>query len=237
KEIDLAVHSLKDLPTGLPKGLCLAAFPKRRDTRDVLISRGRFSLSSLPRGASVGTGSPRRKRQLLLARPDLNLRDIRGNIDTRMAKVLRRKEVDAVVVARAGLLRLGKYLKYARPISSRVMLPAIGQAALGIEARRSDREVLALTRFLNDARTEKEVLAERSFLKTLGGGCRVPAGIYSKVQGARLSLKATVFSTKGNGFVTDEASGPAAHFRELGVKLARRLLKKGAAKFMKEARQ
>lgn len=236
-EIDIAVHSLKDLPTELPRGLCLAAFPKRLDAADVLISRKRFGLSSLPRGASVGTGSPRRKRQLLLARPDLKLVDIRGNLDTRIAKVLKQKRYDAVVVARAGLLRLRKYLKYASPLSPRAVLPAVGQAALGIQARSEDSEVLRLTRFLNDARTQKEVLAERSFLKKLMGGCRVPAGIHSKVRGARLYLKAAVFSTKGKSFVRGEISGPAGRYGELGAALAKRLLKKGAGKFVKEARE
>ncbi len=236
-EIDLAVHSLKDLPTELPKGLCLAAFPKRLDPADVLISRKGFGLSSLPRGASVGTGSPRRKRQLLLARPDLKVIDIRGNLDTRIAKVLKERRYDAVVVARAGLLRLQKYLKYASSLSPSVVLPAVGQAALGLEVRASDKEVIRLTQFLNDPNTQKEVLAERSFLKKLMGGCRVPAGIHSKVRHACLYLKAAVFSTNGTSFVVDEISGPAGRYRELGAELAKRLLKKGAGKFVKEARE
>jgi hydroxymethylbilane synthase len=235
-EIDLAVHSLKDLPTELSKGLCLAAIPKRLDPRDVIVSRGRYSLLSLPKGALVGTGSPRRKRQMLLARPDLRLVDIRGNLDTRVAKVLREKKLDAVVVARAGLMRLNKYLRYACPLSPRIVLPAVGQAALGIQARSGDRDILRLAAFLNHEATRREALAERGFLRAIEGGCRVPAGIYSKIRNGRLYLKAAVFSALGKGFAADALSGPAARSERLGERLAKRLLKKGAAGFVKEAR-
>jgi hydroxymethylbilane synthase len=236
-EIDLAVHSLKDLPTELPRGLCLAAIPKRLDARDVIVSRGRYGLSSLPKGARVGTGSPRRKQQILLARPDLRLVDIRGNLDTRVAKALKKKELDAVVVARAGLLRLKKYLRYASALSARAVLPPVGQAALGIQARSGDRDTLRLAAFLNHEKTRRAVIAERTFLRAIEGGCRVPAGIFSRIRNGRLYLKAAVFSVIGKGVVGDALSGPAAQCEALGARLARRLLKKGAAKFVNEARR
>ena len=237
KEIDIAVHSLKDLPTILPRGLVLAAFPKRLDPGDVLISKKRFSLATLPKGASVGTGSPRRKRQLNLLRPDLKIREIRGNLDTRVSKVIKEKKYDAIVVARAGLLRLKKYLKYACPIPVEKILPAVGQAALGIEARKDDKRVLSIVKSLNDARTEREVLAERHFLNVLQGGCRVPVGIHSKIRKKRLYLKAAVFSVKSDAFIRAGLSGPVKNYKKTAGSLARRLLEKGAKKFLKEARQ
>ncbi len=236
QEIDMAVHSLKDLPTQLPNGLTLAAFPKRLDARDVLISLHRHTLASLPKGARVGTGSPRRQRQLLHLRPDLKVIDLRGNLDTRIAKVIHEKKLDAAVVAHAGLLRLKKYLKYAVPISSREMLPAVGQAALGIEVRIGDERMLRLAKALNHPQTEQAVLAERSFLKVLQGGCRVPVGISSKKSGGKLHLRAAVFSIQTEDFLTDEITGPAKSYKTLAETLARRLLKKGASKFLKEAR-
>lgn len=237
KEVDVAVHSLKDLPTDLPKGLCLAAFPRRLDPGDVLISGHRYTLKTLPKHATVATGSPRRKRQLEFARPDLKLSDIRGNLDTRVQKVLREKKYDAVVVAKAGLLRLKKYLRYASPISTAKLMPAVGQAALGIEARRNDREILRMLRTLNHAETEVKVRAERSFLKTLGGGCRVPVGIRSVLKKRAIHLEASVFSTRSATYLHDRITGPASRSDRLAKLLARKLLKKGAAKFLKEARR
>ncbi len=236
KKIDIAVHSLKDLPTDLPERLCLAAFPKRRDTRDVLISKNRFSLKTLPPGAVVGTGSPRRKRQLLRTRPDLKLVDIRGNLDTRVSKVLTEKKVDAIVVARAGLLRVRKYLTYACAITPEVLLPAVGQGALGIEARSDDSQVLRILKKLNHPPTEKKALAERSLLKHLQGGCRVPLGVHSVIRGNKIVLKAAVFSVKTNGFVDGKITRPIDRYENAGKLLAKLLIKKGAAKFLKEAR-
>ncbi len=236
KEIDLAVHSLKDLPTDLPKGLTLAGFPKRLDPSDVLISKKRFNLRSLPKGAVVGTSSPRRKHQLRLVRPDLNIRDIRGNLDTRVSKVLQEKKYDAILVAKAGLLRLKKYLRYASPISPKQLLPAVGQAALGIEVRRDDRMILKMVKRLNHRSTEKEVLAERVFLKTLHGGCRVPVGIYSKIHGNRITLHGAVFSVRNDRVIKETAVGPKNHYQKVAKSLAYKLLKKGAKSLLIEAR-
>ncbi|MBI4352638.1 MAG: hydroxymethylbilane synthase [Candidatus Omnitrophica bacterium] len=235
-EIDLAVHSLKDVPAELPKGLILAAFPKRLDRRDVLISRRAWTLETLPPGARVGTGSPRRKRQLALARPDVELCDVRGNLDTRAAKVLKKKDLDAIVVAHAGLLRIRKYIRYARLLPVRTILPAAGQGALGLEVRADDERILKAAKTLNDPATEKEVSAERCLLSALQGGCRVPVGIDSRARGGKLYLKASVFSPDTPDYVTGEILGEAEDFRNLAEKLALDLLKRGAARFMEEAR-
>ena len=236
KEVDIAVHSLKDLTTELPPGLRLAAFPKRLASEDVLITRKGFSLKTLPQGSRVGTGSPRRKSQLKNLRPDLRLIDMRGNLDTRVNQVLREKKLDAIVVAQAGILRLKKYGKYARPIPSEKMLPAVGQGALGIEIRKNDAETFKIVKKLNDAATEKIVTAERNFLKTLRGGCRVPVGIHSGIRKNKMYLKAAVFSVKTSDFLSGELSTPVQKYREAGKILAQQLLRKGAGKFLKEAR-
>ncbi len=236
KKVDIAVHSLKDLPTDLPAGLFLAAFPKRLDVCDVLISRNRSALKTLPAGALVGTGSPRRKRQIAMLRPDLKLVDIRGNLDTRVKKVLENKTLDAVVVAKAGLLRIKKYLKYARTISPADVLPAAGQAALGIEIRKGDLFAAKVVSVLNHKNTEKEVLAERRFLKVLQGGCRIPVGIHSKIKHEKLFLKAAVFSTRSRRFIAGEVSGRKEDFEKVGARLAKKLLKGGAKKILQEAR-
>ncbi len=225
RAIDIAVHSLKDLPTDLPRGLRLAAFPKREDARDVLISRKRYSLKTLPKGAVVGTGSPRRKRQMEHARSDLRLVDIRGNLDTRVGKVLKDKTLDAVVVARAGLLRLKKFSRYARPIPEEQVLPAVGQGALGLEVRAEDRRTRSLARKLNHRPTEMKVTAERAFLKELEGGCRVPVGIVSKLKAGKLALEAIVFSVSGDAWTRQAITGPASKGEYLGKKLAKKCLK------------
>lgn len=236
-EIDIAVHSLKDLPVDLPRGLTLGAFPRRADVRDVLISRGRYTLWNLPKGSSVGTGSPRRKRQLVLLRPDLDVRDIRGNLDTRVAKVLKEKRYDAVILAKAGLDRLGKYGKNAVTIPSTILLPAVGQAALGIEVRENDKETLRVVSSLTHQPTKKTVMAERTFLKALHGGCRVPVGIDCRIKGGKIRMKASVFSTKNGDRLSAGFSCASGSYASAGKILAKKLLKKGAARFLREARK
>lgn len=236
-KIDLAVHSLKDLPTDLPRALRLAAIPKRLDTRDVLISRHGFNIKTLPRGARVGTGSPRRKSQLKKLRPDLEVVDLRGNLDTRVRQVLVEKKLDAIVLARAGLLRIKKFHRVARDIAPDEMLPAPGQGALGIEIRRNDARLFGIVKKLNHPGTEKRVAAERALLKALQGGCRVPIGIDSAMRGNKIFLKAAVFSVGSGGFVSAQGSWPQHRYLAAGRALARLLLKKGAAKFLNEARR
>lgn len=235
-DIDVAVHSLKDLPTTLPKGLVLAAVPRRLDSSDVLLTRNGTTLAGLPLGATVGTGSPRRKRQLQRLRPDLDVRDLRGNLDTRVSKVLKEKKLDAIVVAGAGLMRLNKYRKHAQTIPPSEFLPAVGQAALALQARRSDSKVLRLLKRLHDEKTGREVGAERSLLAALHGGCRVPLGVYCKVSGRGLKMKAAVFSTRSSDAVYAEASGRSGDGAKIARQLAVKLLKQGAGRFMKEAR-
>ena len=235
--IDLAVHSLKDLPTALPGGLIVGAVPQRFPAQDVLLSRDRDRLIDLPWGATVGTGSPRRKRQLLLRRPDLKVVDLRGNLETRVAKVIQKKELDAVVIAHAGLLRMKKCLKFARVLSPKEMLPAVGQGALAIELRASDKAARRMVRKIHHDRTDKEVTAERIFLGALQGGCRVPVGAYARINKGTIFLKGAVFSVKTMDYVEDEIKAPVKKFKLIGRQLAARLVKKGARRFLSEARR
>lgn len=235
-EIDIAVHSLKDLPIELPKGLALGCFPKRLDTRDVLISKHRYDLRSLPLSARVATGSPRRKRQILLARPDLRLFDLRGNLDTRAGRVLKKKDFDAVVLAQAGLLRLKKFNRFSSSIPLDQMYPAVGQAALGVQIRSNDKTAQKITASLNHGATETTVRAERAFLRALHGGCRVPVGVLSKISKNKLFLKARVFSVKDERYLSAESSGPDDRPEKIGAQLAKKLLKMGAKSLLNEAR-
>lgn len=236
KKIDIAVHSLKDLPTDLTKGLCLAAYPKREKTQDVLLTKKKISLKNLPAGARIGTTSLRRQRQLLLCRPDLRVENMRGNLDTRVAKVLQKGEYDGIVVARAGLLRLKRFLKNAVDLPENKMLPAAGQGALGIQIRQKDRGLFEMLKSLNHPETEILVKAERIFLKTLQGGCRVPVGILARLQKGELSLKAAVFSVREAAFVASAVQGKSGDYAKLARKLARVLLENGAYQFLREAR-
>ncbi len=236
KKIDIAVHSLKDMPTDLPESLILAAYPKRADTRDCLVTKGRIPLARLPKGAVVGTGSARRKSQLLRLRPDLKLVDLRGNLDTRVGHAVKEGKMDAVILARAGLIRTKKYLKYAASIPLKTLMPAVGQGALGIEVRKDNGEVFIMARRLNHAETETAVLAERAFLKKLRGGCRVPVGVISKVNSKNIRLHAAVFSVKSRNFITVAMKGSVEDAIGVGERCASALLKKGAARFLREAR-
>jgi hydroxymethylbilane synthase len=237
--IDFAVHSLKDLPTELPRGLEIGAVLKREDPRDCLIARSRATLKTLPRGARVGTSSLRRQAQIAGLRPDLRAENLRGNLDTRLQK-LRRGGYDAIVVARAGLRRLaGKIsLKGLRVniLSESEMLPAVGQGALAVEIRSDDRGVREAVRRLNHPPTETRTRAERSFLAVLQGGCQVPVGVSSKIVKGRIVLKGAVVSPDGRRSVRAEVSGPASRPEDAGERLARRLLKSGARKILDAVR-
>lgn len=236
KSVDIAVHSLKDLPTKLARGLVLGATPKRASVADVLISRGRHTLESLPFGARIGTGSPRRKRQLARLRPDLKLVDLRGNLDTRVSKVLRAKTLDGVVVARAGLERLKKFRRHWKELDTRRFLPAVGQGALALEVRGNDREAKKIVGALNHSETERLTAAEREFLNRLRGGCRVPVGILSKKTGGRIRLWAAVFSTRSDAVIEGGVERPWAQANRAARELADALLKRGAKRFLSEAR-
>lgn len=227
-EIDLAVHSLKDMTTELPSGLIIGAVTAREDVRDVLVSRGGLGLAALPSGARVGTGSARRAVQVRAFRPDLEIVPIRGNVDTRIRKV-ETGEIDAAVLAAAGIIRLGAQARIAEYLSAELCIPAVGQGALAIEVRADDAEVLSLVGAINDEPTWAAVLAERAFLRALGGGCANPIGAYGRIEGGRLVLDGFVSSMDGQRFFRGRLEGNSADPEALGDALARQLLDQGAA--------
>ena len=229
--IDLAVHSLKDMPTELPPGLVLAAVTERVDPGDALISPKYGTLANLPRGARVGTSSLRRKAQLLAARPDLAIADLRGNLDTRLAKLASR-ELDAIVLAVAGLTRLGWHDRITEILPHDVCLPAVGQGALAIEARAGDERVLGLLAFLHHAGTAAAVTAERAFLREVEGGCQVPIGVFGRSEGAALVLDAVILSGDGRTKLQDAISGPPEGAEALGRTLARRMYAAGGREIL-----
>lgn len=207
---DLAVHSLKDLPTELVPELLLAAVPPREDTADCLISNG-IQLADLPLGAKIGTGSPRRKASLLHLRPDLNVQDIRGNVDTRLRK-LSEGHYDAIILAFAGLHRLGLQSRITQKFTSAEMLPAVGQAALGLETRSDDLRTIAAIKPLDHPTTHGAVVAERALLRTMRAGCLAPLACNVVLEEDRILLRARVFSPDGSEMIE------AHHFIEYGVK-------------------
>ncbi len=229
-EIDIAVHSMKDLPTELPAGLIVAAVPQREDSRDVLVSAGARKLSELVAGAKVGTGSLRRSAQLVHYRRDLRVVPIRGNVDTRLKK-LDQGECDALVMAAAGLKRIGREERIAEYVSNDVCLGAAGQGALGLESREEESIRVELS-FLHDPATFAEVTAERSFLNRLGGGCHVPVGARGVADGENLELFGVVANPDGSSLFRGEISGSVADAEELGCELAERLLSQGAQKIL-----
>ena len=229
-EIDLAVHSLKDLPTQLPAGLTLLAVPKREDARDVLISRSGAKLADLEHRATIGTGSLRRKAQLLAYRADLQIAPLRGNIDTRLKK-LDNGEFDAVVLAAAGLRRIGRDNYITQFLPDEICVSAVGQGALGIEAR-DETDLRERLVFLHDAQTYAEVAAERAFADRLGSGCHVPIGARARVLGNELKLIAVVASIEGQKVCRGEIVGHVSEAVELGQNLAGRLTGDGADKLL-----
>jgi len=226
-EVDLAVHSLKDLPTAPVPGLILAATPRRANPRDVLVTRPGVTLTSLPLESRVGTGSLRRQAQLLAWRRDLQVVGIRGNVDTRLRK-LTQGEVDALVLAAAGLIRLGRWSDTVWPLPVEIMLPAVGQGALALEVRADDAETQALVAPLNHAPTWAAVTAERAFLRTLGGGCQVPVAAYGRVEAGELLLDGLVATPDGQKRLRSRIRGHPDEAESLGQRLAERLLSLGA---------
>ncbi len=225
--IDVAVHSLKDMPAELPAGLCLAAFPPREDPADVLISRSGGGLADLPVGAVVGTSSLRRRVLLLARRPDLRIEPIRGNVDTRLRR-LEEGLCDGLVMARAGLSRLGLPLDRAHPLAVSEFLPAVGQGVLGVEGRQADREALELLKGLDHTETRIQAEAERAFLRRLGAGCHTPLGGLARLEGGVLTISGLVASLDGGLVLSMSVSGPPSSAERLGQKLAEELLARGA---------
>ena len=232
-EIDLAVHSLKDMPTELPEGLMLAAITTRADASDAFVSLRYKSLDALPQGAKVGTSSLRRRAQILKYRPDLQTIDLRGNLDTRIKK-LENQEMDAIILATAGLKRLGleQYITQILPIE--ICLPAVGQGALAIETRQDDAEVLLVLEFLNDNDTIAAVTAERAYLREVQGGCQVPVGVHGEVNGDQLLLEATILKIDGTREVREQICGNCSEAEALGVKLAQQMLAAGGKEILDE---
>ncbi len=225
---DVAVHSLKDLPTFVVEGLTLAAVPERAPTGDAFISEKHRRFENLPSGAVVATSSLRRRAFLLNRRPDLRLVNIRGNVETRLRK-LHDEGLDATVLAEAGLLRLGLEASIVELLDQAWMLPAVGQGALGLECRSDDATTLGLLEQLNHAQTKQAVLAERELLRTLGGGCQVPLGVVTRIEGQTLSLRAAVVRSDGTGRVEAEVVGSVREAEALGRLAAEKLLALGAS--------
>ena len=230
--IDLAVHSLKDMPTELPEGLILSAITSRVKPEDALVSPRYKTLAALPKGAKLGTSSLRRKAQLLSVRPDLDVHDLRGNVDTRLRKV-ENGEYDAIVLAAAGLLRLGLEDKITEVLPKECCLPAVGQGALAIESRANDKEVLDILAFLNDAKTRAAVTAERAFLRKVEGGCQVPVGVHASLKEGKLYVEAIIAELDGSHIIKDSVTGTPADAEALGNALADKMLAAGGREIMK----
>lgn len=234
-EVDIAVHSLKDLPSTLPPGLVLGAVPEREDPRDVLVSRHGLGLKNLPPGARLGTSSVRRGAFLRAFRPDFVVVPLRGNVDTRLRKALT-EDYDGVVLAAAGIGRLGLTDRATEFIPPEVMPPAPGQGALAVEARADAPEILDLLARIDDPEVRAATAAERAFMRVLEGGCAVAVGAYGRVVDGRLLLLGAVAAPDGSRIFKDEASGDPDRPEALGEELARRLLAMGAGEVLRGAR-
>jgi hydroxymethylbilane synthase len=230
--IDLAVHSMKDVPTQIPRGLEFPAITKREDARDCLISRGGHTLKELPPESRIGTSSLRRQAQLRHHRHDLHMVDLRGNVDTRLKK-LDSGELDAIVVAAAGVTRLGLAHRITQMFDEEYMLPAVGQGALGIETRSSDPETSAIVARLDDLASRSCITAERALLHELQGGCQVPLGAWAHLSKGELHLEAAVFSVDGREFARCDESGDAADPDGLGARLGKILIEAGADRILR----
>lgn len=229
--IDLAVHSLKDMPTVLPEGLCLTAITERANVGDAFVSNKYTSFEELPLGAVIGTSSLRRKAQLLAARPDLQIMDLRGNVDTRLRK-LDEGLYDAIILAAAGLERLGHGDRITALIPPDVCLPAVGQGALAIEARTADDEVRSMLEFLNDLPTKQSTDAERAFLGLLEGGCQVPIGVHADVAGEQIKIEAIIAALDGSTVLRDTITGKVENAVALGQQLGKKMLAAGGQEIL-----
>ncbi|VFQ43085.1 hydroxymethylbilane synthase [Desulfoluna butyratoxydans] len=226
--IDMAVHSMKDMPADLPEGLKIGAIPEREDPRDALISKNGLTFENLPQGARVGTSSLRRSAQLLAKRPDLQIETLRGNIDTRLRKVTE-GDLDAIILAAAGLKRLGLGEHITECLAPELMLPAVGQGALCIESREKDDRIDAALAPLNHMPTRVTVLAERAFLNTLEGSCQIPVGAFAETDGQDVTIRGLVAEVDGSRILMEQETAENAQGHALGVTVAERLKEAGAA--------
>jgi len=232
-DVHIGVHSMKDVPVELHDGLEIGAVPEREDPRDVLVSRDNIKMEGLPDGARIGTGSLRRTIQLKRYMPDVEVVPIRGNLDTRIKKIVT-DDLDGVVVAAAGMRRMGLAQEISQYIPIEWMLPSAGQGVLGIELRKDDDEVKNLVSFLSHPDTMVELAAERSFLGHLGGGCQVPIAANAKKQGDRLILRGLLGSIDGSVIIADEARGACAEAEEMGRTIAENILSRGGREILEE---
>lgn len=231
--IDLAVHSVKDIPTDIPSRLCFPAVCRRDDVRDCLISNTGATLSNLKAGARVGTSSLRRQAQLRHYRSDLDIRELRGNVDTRLRKV-ESGEYDAIVLSKAGLDRLGWSQKITEPLSPEISLPAVGQGAISIESRLKDEEANQILAKLDDTETRTAIMAERALLSALHGGCQVPLGAWARMEHGELVMDAVVCSVDGVQYVRHRATAPPEEAAKLGERMAQLLTEGGARNILEE---
>lgn len=233
EQVDLAVHSMKDVPTETAAGLTIAAILEREDPSDALISRRGIKLDALPAGARIGTSSLRRQAQLLRYRPDLTVIPLRGNLDTRLGK-LGSEGLDALVVATAGVNRLGRQEEITEILPAEISLPAVGQGALGLEIRATDQKMHGLVGPMSHRPSVLTIGAERAFLARLGGGCQVPIAAHAELNGDQLRLKALVAAPDGTVMVRGEREGPSILAEGIGVGLAEDLLRRGADRILQE---
>jgi hydroxymethylbilane synthase len=233
--VDLAVHSMKDVPTVLPEGLAIAAMPKRVDPRDAIVSGGGYTLATLPAGARVGTSSLRRVAQVRALRPDVEIVDVRGNLDTRMRKA-ETGELDAVILAAAGITRMGWADRITHYVPTAQMVSAVGQGAIGVEVRSSDVFMCDVCDRLADADTMTCVAAERVVMRTLEGGCQVPIGAYARIEDGLIVMDAVVGSVDGKTILRDHMEGVSTDPEGLGRAMVKRLLGLGAGEILAEIR-
>ena len=231
RSIDLAVHSMKDVPGETPEGLIFAAVMKREDVRDVLVSRGNVKMEFMPKGAKIGTGSLRRAAQIKAMLPDVSIMPLRGNIDTRLKKI-ETENLTGVILAAAGMKRMGYLEKITQYLPVELMLPAVGQGALGLEIRMQDTQLSELCAKMNDEQTAAEVAAERAYLRALGGGCRLPIAAYGLLEGKRLTLEGILTVPNGSTMIRDKVWGEIGQAEELGKKLADLILEKGGKRLL-----
>ncbi len=235
-DVDIAVHSMKDVPAELPEGLHIGVIPEREDPRDVLIAKDNRKMESLPQGARIGTGSLRRGMQVRNLLPDVQIVPLRGNLETRIRKI-ESEGLDGVIVAAAGIRRMGWIHRVSQFIPAEVMLPAVGQGALGIEMRTGDSSLAEMLAFMNHSTTSMEVGAERSFLQRLGGGCQLPIAAHAQIRGKELTLRGLVGSLDGRALITDEVRGKLSDYNALGTLLAERILSRGGQILIDQAYQ
>ncbi len=234
-EIDFAVHSMKDMPTALPEGLQISSMLKRHNPADAFVSDKYNSFMELPQGAKVGTSSLRRRAQLLNARPDLDIHDLRGNVQTRLRK-MREENFDGIILAAAGLERLEMFDEIKEELSYDICLPAVSQGVIGVETRENDEEIIALVQLVNDKQAEICVKAERALLKSLEGGCQIPIGAYAELNEDTVVLEGMVGSLDGKTIIRESITGTAEQSEQLGQTLANRLSELGGKAILEEIR-